>query len=135
MLRIELFLLCLALSGPAHAAPPCPDGADIKALQLQGPWLVQLHDQPHLWKLDLKPHPEHMGSLRGELDTGFQRFVVVADLDEDEFTLEETHDGQRIAATWLGQLNPESCGQSLHGERHTTLGASQSFEMRRNPVK
>lgn len=135
MLRIEMLLLCLSLAGPAHAAPPCPDGSGIDALQLQGPWLVQLHDQPGLWQLDLKPHPEHIGSLRGELNTGAQRFLVVADLDEEEFTLEETHDGQRIAATWLGNLNPASCGQSLNGERHTAQGASQSFEMRRKPVK
>lgn len=134
----QRLLLCLALGwiGPIQSAPPaCPDAANISALQLQGQWRVQLKAQAHAWRLDLKPHPEHIGSLRGELDTGSQRFAVVADWDDGEFTLEESHDGQRIAATWLGKLSPNGCAQTLMGERETAQGVRDSFEMRRPVTK
>jgi hypothetical protein len=56
---------------------------------------------------------------------------VVADLDDGEFTLEESHDGQRIAATWLGEVAPKSCGQALRGERIGPQERRQAFDMRR----
>jgi hypothetical protein len=69
--------------------------------------------------------------LRGELTLGTLRYPVVADLDEGEFTLEESHDGQRIAATWLGEVAPKSCGQALRGERIGPQERRQAFDMRR----
>lgn len=126
-----LLSLTLGWTGQALAAATCPAVGDITPLQLQGQWLIQLKAQTQTWRLNLKPHPEHIGSLRGELDTGTHRFLVVADWDEGDFTMEETHDGQRIAATWLGSASPEHCGQTLTGERETAQGAKDSFEMRR----
>jgi hypothetical protein len=78
---------------------------------------VQLDGSGHQWTLQLGPHPEHKGSLRGELTQGTLRYPVVADLDNGEFTLEESHDGQRIAATWLGEVVAGSCGRVLQGQR------------------
>jgi hypothetical protein len=130
----QRLLLCLALGwiGPIQSASPaCPDADKVIALQLQGQWQVQLKAQTQAWRLELKPHPEHIGSLRGTLDTGTQRFAVVADWDDGEFTLEESHDGQRIAATWLGKLKPNSCAKALTGQRETAQGVMDFFEMRR----
>jgi len=114
------------------ASAPCPDPADMNALQLQGQWMVQVTGQPRMWLLALEPHPEHKGSLRGQLQTGAQRHAVVADLDDGEFTMEETHDGQHIAATWLGSLQAGSCGQTLRGERQADPANPAAFVMRRN---
>jgi hypothetical protein len=69
--------------------------------------------------------------LRGELTQGTLRYPVVADLDQEEFTLEESHDGQRIAATWLGEVVAGSCGQALRGERLGPQERGQAFDMRR----
>jgi hypothetical protein len=69
--------------------------------------------------------------LRGELTQGALRYPVVADLDEGEFTLEESHDGQRIAATWLGEVIAGSCGRALQGERIAKNQSRQTFRMER----
>ena len=121
----------LALSGCTSLPPGCPAPQDVKPEQLHGAWTVQLDDSGPKWTLQLGPHPEHRGSLRGELTQGALRYPVVADLDEGEFTLEESHDGQRIAATWLGKVAPKSCGQALRGERIGPQERRQTFDMRR----
>ena len=54
---------------------------------------------------------------------------VVADLDNGEFTLEESHDGQRIAATWLGEVVAGRCGRVLQGQRIGPHERRQDFLM------
>ena len=120
-----------ALSGCTNLPPACPASADVQPEQLHGAWTVQLDGAGHPWSLQLGPHPEHRGSLRGELTHGTQRYLVVADLEKGEFTLEESHDGQRIAATWLGDLVAGSCGQTVRGERIGPQERRQAFDMKR----
>lgn len=120
-----------ALSGCTSLPPACPAPADIQSEQLHGVWTVQLDDAGPHWTLQLGPHPEHPGSLRGELTQGALRYPVVADLDNGEFTLEESHDGQRIAATWLGEVVAGGCGLHLQGERIGPQDRRQVFRMQR----
>ncbi len=120
-----------ALSGCTNLPPACPASADVQPEQLHGIWKVQLDGTGPDWSLQLGPHPEHRGSLRGELSKGTQRYPVVADLEKGEFTLEESHDGRRIAATWLGEAVPGSCGQALRGERIGPQEGRQTFRMQR----
>ena len=97
---------------------PCPSAADIQAEQLIGPWQVTLHTPtPQRWTLQLQAHPEHTGSLKGSLEQGERTALVVADWDEGEFTMDESHDGQRIAAAWLGTATKGQCGRQIEGER------------------
>ncbi len=134
--QLALMALCTWLATGAQAASErCQAPADVQALQLQGQWMVQVTGQPRMWLLQLGPHPEHSGSLRGELNTGTARYPVVADLDDGEFTLEESHDGQRIAATWQSTLTPESCDHTLRGERQAEAGPATPFVMRRNQTR
>ena len=120
-----------ALSGCTTLPRNCPAPADVQPEQLHGIWTVQLNGAGPYWSLQLGPHPEHRGSLRGELIQGAQRYPVVADLDKGEFTLEESHDGQRIAATWLGEVVPGSCGRALQGQRIGPQERRQAFDMQR----
>lgn len=120
-----------ALSGCTSLPPACPSAADLKPEQLHGVWTVQLDGAGPHWSLQLGPHPEHLGSLRGELTQGALRYPVVADLDGQDFTLEESHDGQRIAATWLGEVLTGSCGQTIRGERVGPQERRDAFDMRR----
>jgi hypothetical protein len=106
-----------ALSGCTNLPPACPASADVQPEQLHGIWKVQLDGTGPDWFLQLGPHPEHRGSLRGELSKGTQRYPVVADLEKGEFTLEESHDGRRIAATWLGEVQVRHCNWTITGER------------------
>jgi hypothetical protein len=55
---------------------------------------------------------------------------VVADLEGGEFTLEESHDGARIAATWLGTVVTGSCGRVLQGQRIGPQDHRQAFLIR-----
>ena len=126
--------LCVVLSActqlPTRSA--CPSAQDLTPEMLHGPWTAQIAGEAP-WTLTLGPHPEHAGSLRGELSQGQQRRAVVADLDDGEFTLEETHDGQRIAATWLGSLPASSCGRQIQGHRALAGQDSRNFLITRTP--
>jgi hypothetical protein len=133
--RSAALLLALALSG-CHLppqTPDCPPGQSLGADQLLGNWTLQMAGMATPWALSLAPHPEHLGSLRGELRQGDQRHLVVADLEGREFTMEESHDGQRIAATWLGTAVHGHCGRWIHGERLATGQVGQGFSMRPAP--
>ena len=123
-------LLTLSACQVLPTRPICPSGADLSADMLQGEWIAQIVNEAP-WTLNLGPHPEHPGSLRGTLQRDHQAHAVVADLDDGEFTLEESHDGQRIAATWLGDVVAGSCAQALRGERIGPLERRQAFEMKR----
>jgi hypothetical protein len=122
-------VVLLALSGCTSLPTACPAPAEVKPEQLHGIWTVQLDGTGTPWTLQLGPHPEHQGSLRGELTQGTLRYPVVADLEGGEFTLEESHDGTRIAATWLGTVLAGSCGRVLQGQRIGPQERRQAFLM------
>ena len=75
--RSAALLLALALSGcnlPLQT-PDCPPGQSLGADQLLGNWTLQMAGLSTPWALSLAPHPEHIGSLRGELRQGDQRHL------------------------------------------------------------
>ena len=127
----------LALSGCSSLPSTCPAPKDVKPDQLHGVWTVQMDNTSPHWTLRLGPHPEHQDSLRGELSQGDLRYPVVADLDHGEFTLEESHDGQRIAATWLGEVQVSQCDLIITGERQfgSDTRRHQSFVIRSNRLR
>ena len=61
----------------------CPSAQDMSPDMLHGTWTVQITGEP-LGTLSLGPHPEHVGSLRGEwvTATASKPRAVVADLDD-----------------------------------------------------
>lgn len=127
-------LLVAVLS--ACQAPPlrqsCPLPGEITPDMLRGNWSVQIDGHATPWALTLSPHPEHTDSLKGEIRQGRQRYLVVADLDDGEFTMEESHDGKSIAATWLGRPGQDQCGKVVEGERQgASPGTVQRFRMHR----
>ena len=125
----SICLVCLSACTTPPSAPACAN-EDITAEQLVGSWRVELAGAPAPWTLLLRPHPEHAGSLRGTLMQNPRHLAVVADIEDGEFTMEESHDGQRIAATWLGQVQAGSCGQVLAGERQEgATGPRMRFRM------
>lgn len=133
-----LALLCIAgLSACANPVPLATAATatgcaeqEITSEQLVGSWRISLVGQAGTWTLVLRPHPEHEGSLRGALMQIPQHYAVAADLEDGEFTMEESHDGQRIAATWLGKVQVGSCAQVITGTHQEGTGAEQRFEMR-----
>ena len=127
-----LLALCASLTQWAHAQ--CAAPSDIRVDMLIGLWDVTLHSSPpQKWQMKLNAHPEHIGSLNGVLEQSHQRKVwIVADWDDNEFTLEESGDGQRIDATWQGTATPGLCGQQLEGQRWPSAASSNGAS---NPLR
>lgn len=125
-------LLALLLPLASAAQPlPCPDARDLQAPALVGLWRAAFEDGTPAGSLLLQPHPEHAGSLAGAVNRDGVRAQVAADLEDGEFTLEESADGQRISATWLGTVVEGSCGQEIRGQWQPREGAARGFVLRR----
>ncbi|TXI72276.1 MAG: hypothetical protein E6Q49_07320 [Limnohabitans sp.] len=137
-----LFLLWVCLGGVAYAAAPvCPSATEIGPDMLVGRWQLEWTDGARQrgeapWLLELDPHPEYAGSLKGSLNRGEEHHLVVADWDDEALTMEESVDGQRIAATWQATATPGQCGRELRGLRlpdSAPDASARRFRMRRLP--
>ena len=135
-------LLWIGLGAAAHAAAPaCPSAAEIEPDLLVGRWQLEWTDGARQrgeapWLLELDPHPEYAGSLKGSLNRGEEHHLVVADWDDEALTMEESVDGQRIAATWQATATPGQCGRELRGLRlpdSAPDASARRFRMRRLP--
>ena len=132
-LSLLVFLLLL----PTHAgaaSPTCPAATEITPQQLVGLWRAELNGQAQQGAtLLLEPHREYAQSLSGEINRDGSRARVAADLEEGEFTLEESADGQRITATWLGDVVEGSCGKEIRGRREGGWDGIAPFVLRKLP--
>lgn len=115
----------------AQTAPDCPPAKDIAPGQLVGLWRAEFAGATGATLL-LEPHPRYAASLAGEVNRNGERSRIAADLDEGEFTLEESADGVRIDAAWLGDVVEGSCGREIRGTWQAT-GATpaRAFTLRR----
>ena len=139
---LSIGLLCTVMVHARGATPPaCPAAADIEAGMLAGHWQIEWTDGARQsgqapWLLELGPHPEYAGSLKGWLRQGTVQHPVVADWDDEALTMEESADGQRITATWQASASTGQCGRELRGLRFTGSepdDAARRFRMRRLP--
>lgn len=147
MPRLRLTLLPWALvllPLLAWSAPPaCPTASEIEPAQLIGAWQVEWTDGARQrgeapWTLVLGPHPLYAGSLKGQLSRGQEQHLVVADWDDETLTLEESEDGQRIAATWQATATAGQCGRVFQGLRFTGSepdASARRFRMRATPER
>ena len=123
-----LVSMALTLAGCASLQRPSDRQAchaqALSAEDLVGAWQVTLLSEPvrHA-RLDLYPHPDYPGSLRGDLHWPQGRLAVAADLEGTALTLEESEDGRRISATWVGELVLGHCGRRIEGQRLGNGGA------------
>lgn len=147
--------LALALGlwsgAPAHSqttgAGSCWLQGDVEPAQLHGLW------QLTLWPEDgdgsrpvstgavlFEPHPEYTDGVRGHLKRSGPgnelQALVSGDVDDGEFALDESADGVRIDAAWIGSLPPAACGHEIRGLRHPAGpadGPRLNFLLRRAP--
>lgn len=126
-------LLCThhAQAQPAAPAAHCPGPADIQPAHLYGLWQISLwpeggrEDAPaSRGALLFEKHPDHPGSVRGELrrTAAGQDLTarVSGDVTDGVFNLDESDDGVAMSAVWAGE--PEDCGRSLRGTRRPAEG-------------
>lgn len=133
-------LLCaacvLAAAGRAQSsdgAVPCPAPHEMRALNLYGAWRAQWtgSDGPDAL-LQLQRHPELSDSVRGQVERDGITALLAGDVDDGDLTLEESRDGKRISATWIGRVDPASCGKVIRGTwRDADTDARRDFVLRR----
>ncbi len=88
--------------------------------------------QPMTAALELIPHPELAASVRGRLQRAGSEALLAGDVDQGDFTLEESINGTNISATWIGQVVPDTCGKEIRGTwTQETPPLSLSFVLRK----
>ncbi|WP_278534458.1 hypothetical protein [Delftia acidovorans] len=94
---------------------PCLDDEEMKDSQLQGEWTGTVEGQSQPVRLQLGPHPQWKGNVKGTIARGADTRPMVGDVADDHITLEESADGKRITATWLGDVVEGSCAREIRG--------------------
>ncbi len=131
-----LFLIatCPAFT-PALAqtgAPTCPTAADVTVPQLLGLWQAEFEGLAQRATVLLEPSVNWAGSFGGGINREGERGQVAGDVENGEFTMEESADGVRIAATWLGDVVEGYCGHEIRGTRQAEGEAlARPFVLRR----
>lgn len=130
-------LLCAATAAQAQtgASAPCPDATDLTPAHLYGLWQISLWPDggdettaASRGVLLFERHPEHPGSVRGELrrSTAGQDLSaqVSGDVTDGVFNLDESDDGVAMSAVWTGE--PADCGREIRGTRRPAEGRPAS---------
>ena len=122
-------------SAPSAAATTtCPSPTEVNQLHLYGLWQATWADTPAPAELRLERHPELAESVRGTLRRGGQVAQVAGDVDDGDFTLEESDNGRNISATWTGRVVDTSCGKEIRGTwTNANNTRNTSFVLRKQP--
>ena len=117
-----LFVLAMLACNLARAqdfgrsvAAACPKAHEVTHAHLLGMWRAEFDGLAQGATLLLEKHPELGESVRGRVNRNGERAEVAGDVDEGEFTLEESETGVNISATWMGDGVEGSCGREIRG--------------------
>lgn len=110
---VTLALLSCALG--AAAQTPCPHASEVRQADMLGLWRAEFEGQGHVGTLLFQKHALYSESFSGAINRNGDRRLLAGDVEDGEFTLEESADGKRIAATWLGEVIEGSCGREIRG--------------------
>ena len=144
-------LLCVGMAWAQDAVPNCPAADQLQPVHLYGLWHIRLWPEgtpepaadsaaPSVGALLFERHPEYPGSVRGELRRSANGHNLTAqvsgDVTDGVFNLDESEDGQRISAVWVG--DPQDCGRSIRGTRRPAEGrpaaeTTLQFHLRKLP--
>ena len=120
-LLLASLLLCGSGLAPAQdtpAPPTCPAPHEMRALHLYGVWRAQWTDAAEATTgavLRLERHPELAESVRGRIERDGITALLAGDVTDGDLTLEESRDGKRISANWIGRVVDGSCGKEIRG--------------------
>ena len=119
-----LLAACSSLPAPR---PACPTAQQMEQPELLGRWSVQMDGEPGPITIDLGPHPEWDGTVKGSITRpGFQT-IVVGDVNKGELTMEESRDGKSVSGNWFGDVVEGSCGRRVEGEWLDAQDVSHAF--------
>lgn len=80
-----------------------------------GLWRATIQGVAQEATLMFEKHPSYADSVAGDIVRGGVRGLLSGEVDNGEFSMEESADGQRIWATWVGEFVDGSCGREIHG--------------------
>lgn len=113
------------------AATACPKAEEATHLDLLGTWNAEVEGRPAA-VIVLRQHPQLAESVRGSVRRAGRDTEAAGDVDEGEFTLEESADGIHISAVWLGDVAPGSCAREIRGTWQADgEGAAHNFVLRK----
>ena len=115
MKKALIWLAALAASPAFAQAAACPHASEVGQAQMLGLWRAELEGAGHVGTLLLEKHAHYAESLSGWINRNGERRQVAGDVEDGEFTLEESADGVRISAAWIGELVEGSCGKEVRG--------------------
>ena len=110
-----LFLAAAATGSSAEAPAACPHASEVRQEHMLGLWRAEFEGRGHVGSLLLEKHSVYAESVSGTINRNGERRLLAGDVEDGEFTLEESADGKRIAATWLGEVVEGSCGREIRG--------------------
>lgn len=114
MKAVASMLLALC-AGAASAQETCPHASEVRQEHIVGMWQAEFDGLGHGGMLLLDKHPVYSDSFSGAINRNGERRPLAGDVEDGEFTMEESADGVRIAATWLGEVVEGSCGREIRG--------------------
>jgi hypothetical protein len=122
-----LFHWATAQNDPKNAPAACPEAKAILGTDLYGVWDVELTfvdeaavpspSSQQRGMVRFEQNPEFEDSIAGWFELGNTTVYVAGDIDEGQFSLEESDDGKRISAVWEGSIAEGSCGKTITGTR------------------
>lgn len=132
-----LTAFCAALTSACTTTPAprpaCPTALQMEQPELLGRWQADLPGLPGPVTLQLGPHPEWNGTVKGQIQRPGGSAIVVGDVDQGKLTMEESADGKKVSGTWLGEVVDGSCGREIRGEWLDASDNSHAFVMRKPP--
>ena len=111
-------------AGPSDSAPAnaqattpsaCPTPAEMTHLHLYGLWRAEFSGMARGATLLFEKHPDYPESVRGGINRDGARGLVAGDVEDGEFSLDESADGISIFAAWSGSVVENSCGKEIRG--------------------
>ncbi|MEP6791474.1 MAG: hypothetical protein ABI907_08900 [Ramlibacter sp.] len=130
-------VLCMratAQSSAESTAAACPKAVEVTHRHLMGLWRAEFEGLPRGATLLLEPHPALAESVSGAANRDGVKSLLAGDVDEGEFSLEESIDGVSISATWLGDVVEGSCGREIRGSwQAASERVARPFVLRKLP--
>lgn len=114
-MKAAWILALAACAGAASAQNLCPHASEIRQEHMVGTWRAEFEGGGTVGTLVLQKHATYAESVSGYIDRGGQRRQVAGDVEDGEFTLEDSIDGVHISGTWLGDVVEGSCGREIRG--------------------
>ena len=111
-----LMTVCATL--PAHAQDitvACPKASEVVQRHLLGLWRAEFEGSPQGATLLLERHPEVPEGVTGAINRNGEKAQLSGEVDEGEFSLEESANGVNITAVWMGDVVEGSCGREIRG--------------------